>query len=279
MGLTSKLFAGDKKLEACLVSPSAHVTLGAVGDHVSKIQQALMLLDQITIDAGELQSKRYGQSTAAAVLSYKRKRSIINFNYQKTADNIVGQMTIARLDKEMADKEKASPLPPLPIPPLPPLPEPTSRSFSIRCAFRLGTISVTEPPPGGTTLTGGLPPQWYQVTDTANQRQAIYRFKAGFDNPSQVRPEEYRLGPRLFSISRPLALSQLGCNAVYTSSVALNSTKPLSQLELQLPVGRVVVPMFLHALADLRPITSSSRGVFQFSHFGFEPDTDLSQFS
>ncbi len=69
MGLKSKLFSGDGKLEACLVSPTAHILLGAVGDHVSKIQQAVMLLDKITIDGGELQAKRYGQSTASAVLS------------------------------------------------------------------------------------------------------------------------------------------------------------------------------------------------------------------
>ncbi len=39
MGLQSKLFKGNPKLEACLLYDPAHVTEGAVGDHVSKIQK------------------------------------------------------------------------------------------------------------------------------------------------------------------------------------------------------------------------------------------------
>jgi hypothetical protein len=39
------------------------------------------------------------------VLSYKKKRSIINPAYQTQADNIVGKMTIASLDKEILQRE------------------------------------------------------------------------------------------------------------------------------------------------------------------------------
>src|SRR5262249_41293895 len=39
--------------------------------------------------------------TAAAVLAYKRKRNIVNRTYQAQADNIVGKMTMAALDREM----------------------------------------------------------------------------------------------------------------------------------------------------------------------------------
>ncbi len=101
MPLLSNLFRNDRALEACLVSDAAHFMLGAMGEHVEKIQVPLMYLDGLTIDNQELSSKRYGPSTAAAVLAYKQKRKIINRAYQTQADNIVGKMTIASLDNEM----------------------------------------------------------------------------------------------------------------------------------------------------------------------------------
>lgn len=105
MALLSRLFKGDVALEKCLVSNPAHVKLGASGDHVGKIQKALILLDDAHIAATDLLAKKYGQSTANAVLAYKQKRQIINFSYQKTADNVVGKMTIAALDREMTALE------------------------------------------------------------------------------------------------------------------------------------------------------------------------------
>jgi hypothetical protein len=104
MNLQSQLFRGDPKLEAAAVSDPAHILPGAIGQHVAKIQQALMKLDEITIDPEEFRSTRYGPSTANAVLSYKKKRNIINQNYQKHADNIVGKLTIAAMDKELVEK-------------------------------------------------------------------------------------------------------------------------------------------------------------------------------
>jgi peptidoglycan hydrolase-like protein with peptidoglycan-binding domain len=101
MALTSRKFSGDQKLEACLVNDSAHVTQGATGEHVMKLQTALMMLDDAKIDQHEAASKYYGPSTAAAVLAYKTKRRIINSSYETKADNIVGKMTIAALDREM----------------------------------------------------------------------------------------------------------------------------------------------------------------------------------
>ncbi|MFO1499173.1 MAG: hypothetical protein U1G07_12390 [Verrucomicrobiota bacterium] len=101
MSLQSRLFRGDPKLEAAAVSDPAHIVPGAVGPHVGKIQTALRVLDQAMIPADEVRPQQYGPSTAKAVLAYKQKRAIINFNYQTQADNIVGKMTIARLDQEM----------------------------------------------------------------------------------------------------------------------------------------------------------------------------------
>ncbi|MGI8989211.1 MAG: hypothetical protein ACR2I2_06465 [Bryobacteraceae bacterium] len=106
MPLQSKLFRDDQKLQACLLHDASHVTVGAVGDHVGRIQTALMQIDGLPIDSHEILDKRYGSSTASAVLRYKTKRKIINRSYQTQADNIVGKMTIASLDEEMLRREK-----------------------------------------------------------------------------------------------------------------------------------------------------------------------------
>jgi peptidoglycan hydrolase-like protein with peptidoglycan-binding domain len=101
MALQSKLFKGDPRLEACQVSDPAHLTLGAQGGHVAKVQSALFAIDSLRIDRRELLSQKYGPSTAQAVLAYKSKRQIINHAYQNTPDNIVGKLTIARLDRDI----------------------------------------------------------------------------------------------------------------------------------------------------------------------------------
>ena len=60
------------------------------------------------MDSNELATNTYGRSTAAAVLAFKKKRSIINWSYETQVDNIVGKMTMAALDKEMLQWEKNS---------------------------------------------------------------------------------------------------------------------------------------------------------------------------
>ena len=103
--LKSNLFAGNWRLEQCLISDPAHVITGDVGPHVRDIQVALLFLDNCTIDENEKAAMRYGASTAAAVLAYKKKRQIINRAYQSSADSIVGKMTMASLDQEMFDSQ------------------------------------------------------------------------------------------------------------------------------------------------------------------------------
>ena len=106
MPLVSQLFSGDPAFEQCLVKDQAHITPGSRGPHVGKIQVALATLDHIVVAPGEVQSQTYGTSTANGVLAYKRKRGIINPSYQTKADNVVGKMTIASLDAEMALAER-----------------------------------------------------------------------------------------------------------------------------------------------------------------------------
>jgi hypothetical protein len=104
MALRSRLFAGDSKLEAAAVSDAAHIMRGAVGDHVRKIQVALIRLDGAQLEA----DGRFGPRTEAAVLAFKRERDIVNRSYQSQADAIVGKMTMVALDDEMFELEKSS---------------------------------------------------------------------------------------------------------------------------------------------------------------------------
>ncbi len=101
MPLVSLLLRDDPQLQACLVADTAHVVPGATGRHVGLIQKVLLVLDKADITAAELRAGHYGPSTTAAVLAYKRKRNIVNRAYQTTADNIVGKMTIAKMDDEL----------------------------------------------------------------------------------------------------------------------------------------------------------------------------------
>lgn len=110
MPLSSYLFRGVPALEACLVDDAAHVTPGARGDHVRLIQRALVWNGDRSIPTQEYLSGTYGPGTAAAVLKYKRERRIINFSYQTQADDIVGKMTIAALDRDAAMKERSETL-------------------------------------------------------------------------------------------------------------------------------------------------------------------------
>jgi peptidoglycan hydrolase-like protein with peptidoglycan-binding domain len=110
MPLVSLLLRDEPRLQACLVADTAHVVPGATGRHVVLIQKVLLVLEKAPISAGELRSGVYGPTTAAAVLAYKRKRNIVNRAYQTTADNIVGKMTIAKMDNEilLLDQRAAS---------------------------------------------------------------------------------------------------------------------------------------------------------------------------
>lgn len=106
MALLSTLFRGDAQLEAAGASDSAHITPGSRGPHVAKIQTALNRLDGAALEA----DGKFGPGTASAVLAYKRKRDIVNRSYQQAADNIVGRMTIAALDRELMAGESQGPL-------------------------------------------------------------------------------------------------------------------------------------------------------------------------
>jgi len=102
MGLQSKSFKDDPKLEACLVSDPAHIFRGAAGDHVRKIQDALIKTDGASIDRNELDRKFYGNSTAQAILNFKTNQKRLIRNYKGEFDDIVGVKTIRALDLELA---------------------------------------------------------------------------------------------------------------------------------------------------------------------------------
>jgi hypothetical protein len=280
MALRSKLFAGDPRLEPCAVSDPAHITPGSAGDHVSKIQQALIAIDGLSIDAGELASKRYGQSTAAAVLAFKRKRNIIR--NQTQVDNIVGILTIKALDAEMFAKEQITPPDPGPLPPLPAPPEPLSNQFAIRAAGRLGVFIITEKTDGDpTTVITNEVPICYQVFDLINNRRALYSFvRPGRGNVPEelLPPSAFARTPRQFNISQSLPLSGLACICRYITRVSATTGPGPSRLELRLASGSVNVPMIIH-LGDAFPISgpaieTATVGAFAFRKFGFDLSSD-----
>lgn len=175
MGLKSTVFGfqGDPALEACLVNNSAHIKEGVndAGNHVLKVQQALVALDGLTIDHAEIEKKKYGPSTAAAVLKFKTKRKIINFSYQTEPDNIVGKMTIAQMDHELSNRFPFQPIDPndltfpsdIPVPPPPP--SPTSTHFKVRF---LGGIAAAL------GLAGDV--IFVQIWDTTNNLAQTYSY-------------------------------------------------------------------------------------------------------
>jgi hypothetical protein len=57
----------------------------------------------------DISTQTYGSSTAEAVLAYKAARNIVNKSYQSVPDDIVGIMTIARMDQEMVAMEAQMP--------------------------------------------------------------------------------------------------------------------------------------------------------------------------
>ena len=67
MALQSKLFQGDPKLEACLIQDLAHIMLGAVGDHVTKMRIPAMLNG----DSGH-RERRF--RTSRSLIGAKRRR-------------------------------------------------------------------------------------------------------------------------------------------------------------------------------------------------------------
>ena len=105
MPLISNLFKDNQRLQACLVSDPAHVTPESTGEHVRLIQFALLDIEDAPIAQTELDAQRYGPTTAAAVLAFKKKRNIINRAYQSSPDNVVGKMTINALDKAMYERQ------------------------------------------------------------------------------------------------------------------------------------------------------------------------------
>jgi peptidoglycan hydrolase-like protein with peptidoglycan-binding domain len=108
--LISELFRDSDKLQRCLHSPTDHVVPGSRGPHVGLIQQALIRLGEGVITLAEVTGQVYGASTERAIRRFKGPpRNIINTAYQKAPDGIVGQMTIDRLDDDIAKLEVKPP--------------------------------------------------------------------------------------------------------------------------------------------------------------------------
>jgi hypothetical protein len=110
--LRSKHFKDNQRLQMCLVDNAYHVVPGSRGEHVGLIQEALVILGAGIISADEIRNQFYGNTTVRSVRVFKGPpRNIINRTYQNAPDDIVGMMTIERLDKEMFEFENRPPEP------------------------------------------------------------------------------------------------------------------------------------------------------------------------
>jgi peptidoglycan hydrolase-like protein with peptidoglycan-binding domain len=166
MTLKSELFRNDAALESAAASDPAHITKGARGDHVRKIQIALNRLDS----AGLTTDGVYGAGTAGAVLAYKRKRDIVNRSFQTQADDIVGKMTMASLDDELVDEESVPELRSL---------HPRGRSSGSRPsrAANRPAFAVRPAAPGLETVANPLPAA--KATNPGDHIEIIVRAPGG----------------------------------------------------------------------------------------------------
>ena len=131
MPLRSKMFTrgispgARLDLEAISRHDSAHLIYGTSGEHVQRVQFALLFLMGADIPDDELHYRGqdkvgfYGTKTAKAVLAYKtaHKPPILNTALRQTKpDDIVGKKTIVALDDDLADGMDPDPVPPKPNP-------------------------------------------------------------------------------------------------------------------------------------------------------------------
>lgn len=159
MSLQSILFRGDEKLEAAATSDPAHIVSGQRGEHVLKIQVALNLLNNAKLALDGI----YGAKTANAVLEFKRKRDIVNRKYQTTADNIVGRMTMAVLDKELSVFDAFRPLRLRDVSSKP-------RAFHPLTSSRFASVSFGAPRPMQLRAVSGKPSAFQPLTSAPFSR-------------------------------------------------------------------------------------------------------------
>jgi hypothetical protein len=104
--LTCKLFTDppSNELERCAGNDASHITPGATGDHVKRIQIALNTLSNVFLGIDGI----YGPKTGDAVVVFKEAQSPpLRQPWESIADNIVGIRTIRALDKQMYDHDHA----------------------------------------------------------------------------------------------------------------------------------------------------------------------------
>lgn len=200
MALESTAFRDSAALQACAAQDQAHVTRGAVGDHVARLQFALFAADGAGIADEEVAARRYGPSTAAAVLAYKTQRSIVNRAYQSAPDDIVGRMTVAALDRDMLAKQGQ------PSPPRRGDCGCDSRSVLARSASGLRGVTPVSAPAGPGSDSSGRTPRDKALARVGDAQLAILKTGTvldaliAFRPPTPTAPTIPRLPPEVMQL-------------------------------------------------------------------------------
>jgi hypothetical protein len=178
MALRSRLFADNPALQACLVNDASHVMPGSKGEHVARVQAALVRLRYLTPDSAVRERAVYGPKTADAVLAYKREFNVVNRRYQSQADNIVGRMTIASLDHAIWVLDGADGPPRLPGHTVPHPVSPSATTLSVQPVGTAKPSPVTKAPSAG----GYKPP----LSDLPSDVQAAIRRSNAAKTPGKM---------------------------------------------------------------------------------------------
>lgn len=201
MSLSSDHFTKpfNQKLDDCSKFDRGHIsqTDNNIGEHVALIHTALLKLAErepgladftkkITFTT-DFVAKKYGAGTADAILYYKNSRDLIDRKRQTKVDNIVGVLTIHKLDKEIDGIQKEGlnkPDKPPDKPVLPPdIPRKTQTGLKWHVRANLGLMVSVE-------AFGQIGIAFYTFRNDETLEERIFyspQFGVGFDPMSVLK--------------------------------------------------------------------------------------------
>lgn len=120
MALRSELFRRDARLHDCAVVGSRPILAGCRGGFVSRIQCALLILGDQSVDGSDLELAFFGPSTVRSLIVWKREhllmsRSNGHSGKRYVIDGAIDRATILRIDGDMVAFERRAHLAGIPV--------------------------------------------------------------------------------------------------------------------------------------------------------------------